>query len=112
MRAAKPTTWPPLSFQQLRLHTLDVLASRFGFLRPEHPTDPFIAGKRRKVLPRRQNLWVANQDASQIHRDRMRHSAGDHPGTHRSPIVAVIRAKVALASTDRRVSRFAGQGPR
>src|SRR5438309_10035310 len=96
--AAKPTTRPPLSFQQLGLQSLDVLASRLGLLRPEHPTDPFIAGKRREVLPRRQNLWVGSQDASQVHRDGMHHSAGDHPGAHRSPIVASMRSKVALRS--------------
>src|SRR2546425_7979571 len=100
--AAKPTTRPPPSLQQLGLQSLDVLASRFGFLRPEHPTDPFIAGKRREVLPRRQNLWVGNQDMSQIHRDGMDHSAGDHPGTHRSPILAPIRTKGALGSARRR----------
>src|SRR5438552_4988089 len=44
--AAKPTTPPPLPLQQLGLQSLDVLAPRFCFLRPEHPADPFIAGKR------------------------------------------------------------------
>src|SRR2546428_12332861 len=72
-------TRPPLPLQQLGLQSPDVLASRFGFLRPEHPTDPFIAGKRREVLPRRQNLWGGNQDASQVDRDGMDHSAGDRP---------------------------------
>src|SRR5438105_9290224 len=114
MGAAKPTTRPPLPLQQLGLHSLDVLASRFGFLRPEHPTDPFIAGERREALPRRQNLWVGNQDASQIQWDGMHHSAGDHLGAHRSPIVASTRSKVALGSgrpaapAERWVSRFAG----
>ena len=98
VNAAKPTTRTPLPLQQLGLQSLDVLASRFGFLRPEHPADPFIPGKRREVYPRRQNLWVGDQDASQIHRDGMRHSAGDHPGAHRSPIVASMRSKVALRS--------------
>ena len=32
----------------------------------------------------------------------MDHSAGDHPGTHRSPIVAPIRTKAALGSARRR----------
>src|SRR5205823_11237980 len=41
--AAKPTTRPPLPLQQLGLQSLDVLAPRFCFLRPEHPADPFIA---------------------------------------------------------------------
>jgi hypothetical protein len=50
-----------------------------------------------EVFPRRQSLWVGNQDASQIHRDGMHHSAGDHPA-HRSPIVASMRSKVALRS--------------
>src|SRR5438132_1799561 len=63
--AAKPTTRPPLSLQQLGFQSLDVLAPRFGFLRPEHPADPFIAGKRGEVFPRSENLWVGNQDASQ-----------------------------------------------
>src|SRR6266567_3999541 len=112
MRAAKPTTRPPLPLQQLGLHSLDVLASRFGFLRPEHPADPFIAGKRREVLPRRQNLWVGTQDASQIHRDGMHDSAGDHPGTLRSPILAPMRTKAASVSAERGVSRFARPGPR
>ena len=102
MRAAKPTTRPPLSFQQFGSHSLDVLAPGFCFLRPEHPADPLIAGKRREVLPRRQNLWVGNQDASQIHRYGMDHSASDNPGTHRSPIVAPMRSKVALRSARRR----------
>src|SRR5256885_14636871 len=101
VNAPEPTTRPPLPLQQLGLQSLDVLASRFGFLRPEHPTEPFITGKRREVLPRRQNLWVGNQDASQIHRDGMRHSAGDHPGTHRSPILAPIRTKPALSPARR-----------
>src|SRR5438128_3102000 len=64
---------------------MDVLAPRFCFLRPEHPADPFIAGKRGEVFPRSENLWVGNQDASQIHRDCMYHSAVDRPGAHRSP---------------------------
>jgi hypothetical protein len=58
--AAKPTTRPPLPLQQFGLQSLDVLASRFGFLRPEHPTDPFIAGKRREVFPRSENLSVGD----------------------------------------------------
>jgi hypothetical protein len=39
---------------------------------------------------------------SQVHRDGMDHTAGDHPGTHRSPIVAPIRTKAALGSARRR----------
>src|SRR5207253_3886389 len=81
--AAKPTTRPPLPLQQLGLQSLDVLAPRFCFLWQEHPADPFIAGKRGEVFPRSENLWVGNQDASQIHRDCMYHSAGDRPGAHR-----------------------------
>src|SRR2546422_7409475 len=79
---------PPLPLQQLGLQSLDVLAPRFCFLWPEHPADPFIAGKRGEVFPGSENLWVGNQDASQIHRDCMYHSAGDRPGAHRPPIVA------------------------
>src|SRR5207302_6037619 len=86
--AAKPTTRPPLPLQQFGLQSLDVLAPRFCCLWPEHPADPFIAGKRGEVFPRSENLWVGNQDASQRHRDFMYHSAGDRPGAHRSPIVA------------------------
>src|SRR5437868_6304834 len=85
---SQPTTRPPLPLQQLGLQSLDVLAPRFCFLRREHPADPFIAGKRGEVFPRSENLWVGNQDASEIHRDGMCHSAGDRPGAHRSPIVA------------------------
>src|SRR5438105_11346098 len=96
--AAKPTTRPPLPLQQLGLQSLDVLAPRFCLLWPEHPAEPFIAGKRCEVFPRRENLWVGNQDASQIHRDCMYDSAGDRPGAHRSPIVAPMRSKVALRS--------------
>jgi hypothetical protein len=95
MRAAKPTTRPPLSFQQFGPHSLDVLAPRFYFLGPEHPADPLIAGKRGEVFPRRQSLWAGNQDASQVYRDGMDHSARDHPGTHRSPIVAPMQTKAA-----------------
>src|SRR6266542_4997774 len=102
MRAAKPTTRPPLSLQQFGTHSLDVLAPRFCFLRPEHPADPLIAGKRGEVFPRRESLWGGNQDASQVHRDGMDHSAGDHPGTHRSPILAPIRTEAALGSTRHR----------
>src|SRR5260370_9294327 len=100
--AAKPTTRSPLPLQQLGLHSLDVLARRCCFLRPEHPAEPFIAGKRGEVFPRSENLWAGNQDASQIHRDCMCHSAGDRPGAHRSPIVAQMRSKVALRSARRR----------
>src|SRR5438445_12466672 len=64
MRAAKPTTRPPLSFQQFGAQSLDVLAPRFCFLGPEHPADPLIAGKRGEVFPRRQSLWTSNQDVS------------------------------------------------
>jgi len=71
---------PPLPLQQLGLHSLDVLAPRYCFLRPDHPADPFIAGKRGEVFPRSENLWVGNQDASQIHRELYEHSAGDRPG--------------------------------
>src|SRR5438105_9584260 len=99
VNAPEPTTRPPLPLQQLGSQSLDVLTSRFGFLRPEHPTEPFIAGKRREVLPRRQNLWVCNQDASQIRGDGMHHSAGDDPGIHRSPILAPIRTKAPLGSS-------------
>src|SRR5262249_597348 len=88
MRAAKPTTRPSLSFLQFVSQSLEVLAARFCFLRPKEPADPLIAGKRGEVFPCRQSLWAGNQDASQVHRDGMDHSAGDHPGTHRSPIVA------------------------
>ncbi len=84
MRAAKPTTRPPLSLQQFGSHSLNMLAPCFCFLRPEHPADPLIAGKRGEVFPRRQSLWAGYQDPSQVHRDGMDHSAGDHPGTHRS----------------------------
>src|SRR5258708_20034378 len=102
MRAAKPTTRPPPSLQQFGSHSLDMLAPRFCFLRPEHPADPLIAGKRGEILPRRQRLWRGDQDASQVHRDGMDHSAGDHPGTHRSPILAPIRTKAASVSARRR----------
>src|SRR5260370_10876918 len=95
MRAAKPTTRPPLSLQQFGSHSLDMLAPRFCFLRPEHPADPLIAGKRGEILPRRQRLWRGDQDASQVHRDGMDHSAGDHPGTHRSPILAPMMPPAA-----------------
>src|SRR5260370_41805912 len=88
MRAAKPTTRPPLSLQQFGPHSLDVLASGFCFLRPEHPADPLIAGKRGEVFPRLESLWAGEQDASQVHREGMDHAAGYHPGTqsvaHRS----------------------------
>src|SRR5207244_1393450 len=102
MRASKPATGPPLSLQEFGSHSLDVLAPRFCFLRPEHPADPFIAGKRREVFPRSENLWVGNQDASQIHRDCMDESAGDRPGAHRSPIIDSMRSKVASRSARRR----------
>ena len=95
MRAPKPTTRPALSFQQFGTHSLDVLAPGFCFLRPEHPADPLIAGKRSEVFPSRQNLWARNQDASQVHRDGMDHSAGDNPGTHRSRIVAPMLTMAA-----------------
>src|SRR5437660_5198158 len=102
MRASKPATGPPLSLQEFGSHSLDVLAPRFCFLRPEHPADPFIAGKRCEVFPCCENLWVVKQDASQILRDCMCHSAGDRPGAHRSPIVAPMRSTVALRSAPRR----------
>ena len=95
MRAAKPTAGPSLSLQQFGSHTLDMLAPRFCFLRPEHPADPLIAGKRGEVFPSRENLRAINQDTSQVHRDGMDHSAGDNPGTHRSPIVALKRTDAA-----------------
>src|SRR5438309_4970476 len=84
------------SLQQFGSHSLDVLAPRFCFLRPEHPADPLIAGKRGEVFPGRQRVWGGNQGASQVHRDGMDHAAGDRPGTHRSPIVAPIRTKAAI----------------
>src|SRR5438094_10442842 len=86
--AAKPTTRPPLPLQQLGLQSLDVLAPRFCFLRPEHPADPLVACKRGEVFPRRENLRVGHQDASQIHRDCMYHSAGYRLGPHRPLILA------------------------
>src|SRR5207253_4144044 len=43
--AAKPTTRPPLSLQQLGFQSLDVLAPRFCFLWPEHPADPFMRAR-------------------------------------------------------------------
>jgi hypothetical protein len=91
MRTAKPTTRPPLAFQQFGSHSLDVLAPRFSLLRPEHPAEPLIAGKRREVFPRRKNLWAGDQDASQVGRHGMDHSARDNPGTHRPPILAPTR---------------------
>src|SRR5438132_1302647 len=76
------------SLQQLGLQSLDVLAPRFCFLRPEHPADPLVACKRGEVFPRRENLRVGHQDASQIHRDCMYHSAGYRLGPHRPLILA------------------------
>src|SRR3989442_12611765 len=73
--AAKPTTRPPLPLQELGLQSPDVLASRSGFLRPEHPTDPFLAATRRADLPRRPDLWRGNEDAAQDARDGMGDSA-------------------------------------
>src|SRR5437867_5890341 len=57
--AAKPTTRPPLPLQQLGLQSLDVLAPRFCFLWPEHPADPFIAGKRGEAFPRSETFGLA-----------------------------------------------------
>src|SRR5437867_4793985 len=98
---------PPLSFQQFGPHSLDVLAPRFCFLRREHPADPLIAGKRGEVFPSRQNLWAGNQDASQVRRYGMGHSAGDNRGTHRSSIVAPMRTKAALGSARRLIGGLA-----
>src|SRR5438105_10956876 len=86
--AAKPTTRPPLPLQQLGLQSLDVLAPRFCFLRPEHPADPLVACKRSEVFPRRENLRLGRHDASQIHRHRVYHSAGYRLGPHRPLILA------------------------
>src|SRR5438874_1970326 len=86
--AAKPTTRPPLPLEQLGLHALDVLAPRCRFLRPEHPAEPLVACKRGEVFPRREHLRVGHQDASQIHRDCMCHSAGYRLGPHRPLILA------------------------
>ena len=82
VNTAKPATRPPLPLQHLGLQSLDVLAPCFCSLRPDHPADPFIAGKRGEVFPRSEKLWVGDQDASQIPRDCMYHSAGDCPGAH------------------------------
>src|SRR5579864_852863 len=71
MRTAKPTTWPSLALEQFGSHSLDVLAPRFRFLGPEHPTDPLVPGKRREVLPGSQGLRAAGQDSSEVLRDRM-----------------------------------------
>src|SRR5207237_8363610 len=54
--------------------------------------------KTRESYSRCQNIEVSNKAASQSHRDGMRDSDGDHPGGHRSPIVASVRSKVALRS--------------
>src|SRR4029077_17707617 len=75
-----------------------MLVPRFCLLWPEHPADPLITGKRGEVFPRRQNLWAGSQDTSQVRRDGMDHAGGDRPGTHRSPIVAPIRAKAGFCT--------------
>src|SRR5438874_2360483 len=66
------------------------------------PSRSIHCGQRGEVFPRSENLWVGNQDASQIRRDCMDESAGDRPGAHRSPIIASMRSKVALRSARRR----------
>lgn len=51
MNAASPAAWAPLAFNKLVTGALDTTLSCFNKLGRFDPTNPFIAGKGRKLVP-------------------------------------------------------------
>src|SRR5438034_7665340 len=71
------TAFPPA----VRIAIARCVGSSFLLSSARAPSRSTHCGQGVSVLPRRQNLWGGNQDASHVHRDGMDHSAEDHPGT-------------------------------
>ena len=61
-----PTARPTHSFFKLCAHPLDVLSPSFRFLDRDSPAYPFIASKRRNILPFCQCRWVRRKSLAQI----------------------------------------------
>ena len=51
MNAAQPAAWPAHPFLEFSDRPFDMLFSRLVLLDEGNPADPFIARKRRKILP-------------------------------------------------------------
>lgn len=51
MDAADPAAWPAFSFQKFRDCPLNMILSCFGLFSSYSPANPFVTGKRGKILP-------------------------------------------------------------
>jgi hypothetical protein len=75
MRTARPTTGSPLSVLEAGTAPFDPVSSCFCFFCRLDPADPFIARKRRNILPRLQRFGVGGQCLFQIRGQIMDHTA-------------------------------------
>ena len=75
MRTARPTTGPPFSVFEARTAPFDPVISCFCFFSRLDPADPFVARKRRNVLPGLQRLCVGDQCLFQVRGQVMDHTA-------------------------------------
>jgi hypothetical protein len=62
---------------QLRTHPFNMFPPLFRLLDGDSPTDPLIAGERRKALPCREGSGVRCESSSQICRQTVCHAAGN-----------------------------------
>lgn len=61
MRAADPTAWTTLSLEKMYWYTFDVCVPRLFFFHGSNPTNPFISGERREVIPYGRYVWISGQ---------------------------------------------------
>jgi hypothetical protein len=64
VRATRPTAWSTHAFFKLRARPLNMLSSGFRLLDGDNPAYPFVAGKRRNILPCRSRRWVGSKRLS------------------------------------------------
>ena len=94
MRAPRPTTGTALAFAEVGAAPIDALAPGLRLLCGLDPADPFVAGERRYILPRRERVRIALQRVFEITGEFMDDPAGDlSPVSHRQPRRAHARPK-------------------
>jgi hypothetical protein len=64
--ASRPAAGTPLSVTQVQATPINALLPGLELFGGLDPADPFVAGKRRYVLPRRQRLRVGNEGVPKI----------------------------------------------
>src|SRR5678815_1995111 len=66
MRAARPAAWPALALSQALASPGNTLAPCLGFFRGFDPANPFVAGERRNILPRRKRCLIMPEQFAQV----------------------------------------------